>query len=519
MGKEIFSLYRPPISSATIPVKSLDLDSIWEGITDHSLKKETDRLRDLLSQNNQEEYKKQKGLLLPSVTFGGVFDYRHTDPQKYRESLTKKLGEETDPDKISKIQKTIGLLEGKTGLQSSSGLVIIDIDHISQTGLSLEELRDRLSADPEIGVRLIFVSPSGDGLKVVCKTSAEITDPQSYKSVFESLRYYINTTYGEIVDKSGSDVSRLCLLCYDPSAVIKDPEEYFNPDLHKVPEKKIQRPEYTYQEISSFLGEDGIEEIVQRVESSRIDIAPEYGDYIKLVYSFTALGERGRSLLHRVCSLSPKYNPEDTDKDFNNCSTSGESQSIGTFINMCKDMGIDVTNPVERPQTERVSRKQISTPTSTKEETPVQTEEEIQKEREEKYKDYLQIPEISQIVSSKREGIKTRYKFGETKGKEEYLTLRSGAMTLICGKSSHGKSKLLQNLSLQIATDLANRGEDGSVLFFTYEEELSDVLLQFANIWVNMTGLSRYGYSRGCTSEQRFCRSWLQSKWLCCSLH
>ena len=501
MTKEIFSVYRPPISSATIPVKSLDLDSIWEGITDGTLKDQTTSLRLLLREGRITEYKESKGNLLPSVPFGGVFDYRHTDPQKYRGSLIKKLEEETDPVKISKYQKTIGLLEGKTGLQSSSGLVIIDIDHISETGLSLEELRDRLSTDSQIGVRLIFVSPSGDGLKVVCKTSAEITDPQSYKSVFESLRYYINTNYGEIVDKSGSDVSRLCLLCYDPSAILKgsDWKYTFDPALHPVQKKERERrPEYTLQEIDSyFFGEDGIEEIVQRVESSRIDIAPEYGDYIKLVYSFTALGERGRSLLHRVCSLSTKYNPEDTDRDFDNCSSSGESQSIGTFINMCKDMGIDVSKPVERPQSGKDSQRSLSTSTiranQKKEETPVQTEEDLQKQREEKFSKYLQIPSLSEIVSTKREGIKTKYKFGEDKGKEEYLTLRSGAMTMICGKSSHCKSKLLQNLALQISEDMYNRQEEGSVLFFTYEEELSDVLIQFANIKTNTPGLSKFG--------------------------
>lgn len=452
MEKDLISFYRPPISSAYIPTHSVTLEEVWERITDRGLQDQTTALRRLLQEGRKEEYKTSKGNLLPSVTFGGTFDYRTTN----KETLFR---------------------EKKTGLLKGSGFVIIDIDHISETGLSLQELKDRISEDREIGVRLVFTSPSGDGLKVVCRVSSQITDKDSYKTAYNSLRHFINSKYGEIVDKSGSDISRLCLLCCDRDARIQDFEETFSPDLHPVPQKKRPVREYTY----SYSGEDGIEEIVRRVEESGRDIAPDYGDYLKLVYSFTSLGERGRGLLHRVCSLSSKYRPEDTDKDFNNCLRSGESQSIGTFINMARDNGIDVTKPVDTRTKNEQRENRVE---SRKEETPPVQPEET------KWEKYLTIPELSQIVSTKREGVKTNYRF-ETKDKrkEEYLTLRSGAMTLICGKSSHCKSKFLQNISLNLAQD----PEDGDILFFTYEEEESEVLSQFANMYADIPGLSQFG--------------------------
>ena len=452
MEKDLVSVYIPPVSSAYIPTHSVTLEEVWERITDRGLQDQTTALRILLQEGRKEEYKTSKGNLLPSVTFGGTFDYRTTNT----ETLSR---------------------EGKTGLLRGSGFVIIDIDHISETGLSLQELKDRISEDREIGVRLVFTSPSGDGLKVVCRVSSQITDKDSYKTAYNSLRHFINSKYGEIVDKSGSDISRLCLLCCDRDARIQDFEETFSPDLHPVPQKERPVREYTY----SYSGEDGIEEIVRRVEESGRDIAPDYGEYIKLVYSFTSLGERGRGLLHRVCSLSSKYRPEDTDKDFNNCLRSGESQSIGTFINMARDNGIDVTKPVD---TRTKNEQRDNRVESRKEETPPVQPEET------KWEKYLTIPELSQIVSTKREGVKTNYRF-ETKDKrkEEYLTLRSGAMTLICGKSSHCKSKFLQNISLNLAQD----PEDGDILFFTYEEEESEVLSQFANMYADIPGLSQFG--------------------------
>lgn len=452
MEKDLVSVYRPPFSSAYIPTESITLEEVWERITDRGLQDQTTALRILLQEGRKEEYKTSKGNLLPSVTFGGTFDYRTTNT----ETLSR---------------------EGKTGLLRGSGFVIIDIDHISETGLSLQDLKDRISEDREIGVRLVFTSPSGDGLKVVCRVSSQITDKDSYKTAYNSLRHFINSKYGEIVDKSGSDISRLCLLCCDRDARIQDFEETFSPDLHPVPQKERPVREYTY----SYSGEDGIEEIVRRVEESGRDIAPDYGDYLKLVYSFTSLGERGRGLLHRVCSLSSKYRPEDTDKDFNNCLRSGESQSIGTFINMARDNGIDVTKPVDTRTKNEQRENRVE---SRKEETPPVKPEET------KWEKYLTIPELSQIVSTKREGVKTNYRF-ETKDKrkEEYLTLRSGAMTLICGKSSHCKSKFLQNISLNLAQD----PEDGDILFFTYEEEESEVLSQFANMYADIPGLSQFG--------------------------
>lgn len=477
MEKDLVSVYRPPISSAYIPTHSITLEEVWERITSKDLQEKTQRLRTLRSEEKEEEYKSLKKESLPSVTFGGTFDYRRTDPQEYREYLLRELEREKDPIKVSKMKGTIGLLEGKVGLLKSSGFVTIDIDHISETGLSLQELKDRISEDRELGVRLVFTSPSGDGLKVVCRVSSQITDKDSYKTAYNSLRHFINSKYGEIVDKSGSDIDRLCLLCCDRDARIQDYEETFSPDLHPVPKKERPVRDYQY----TYSGEDGIEEIVRRVEESGRDIAPDYGEYIKLVYSFTALGERGRGLLHRVCSLSSKYRPEDTDKDFNNCLRSGESQSIGTFINMARENGIDVTKPVEaqtksKQRENRVESRIEDTP-------PVQPEET-------KWEKYLTIPALSQIAFTKREGLQTDYRFFGGSSCEEYLTLPSGALTLICGKSSHCKSKFLQNLSLNLAKS-ENIGE-GDILFFAYEEEESVVLSQFANIYADIPGLSEF---------------------------
>ena len=471
MNKEIFSYYRPPISSATIPTETLTLRDVWERIrTDSDLHERTEELRTLILTDGEEAYRTRKRETLPSVTFGGVFDYRSRDSKKLQEL-------------------------GRTGLLSLSGYITIDIDHISQTGLSLEELRDKLSRDRGTGVRLIFVSPSGDGLKLVCKSSTEIRDSSHYEEVFQALRHYINSGYSgkvEIVDKSGKDVTRLCLLPFDGEAILKDWGEAFHPELHPVPKPETS----TLEDYADLLREwesqeDGVEALVRRVEESGLDIAPEYPDYLPLVYSFTALGERGRSLLHRVCRYSPKYSREDTDRDWEECCKSTESQSIGYFVNLCKKAGIDVS---QRPRRESgIPALQAHGKTSSQ--TPRDRKpEESPEERKQRYnRDFLTIHPLREIASQKKEGLPTGYQFKDSQGRTETLVLPSGALTLICGRSSHGKTRLLQNLSLQIAKAEEASGGEGVVLYFSFEESLLEVAERVANIAVNKPQLSQYG--------------------------
>lgn len=83
------------------------------------------------------------------------------------------------------------------------------------------------------------------------------------------------------------------------------------------------------------------------------------------------------------------------------------------------------------------------------------------------------------------EGFRTGIMFAKTskKGKtviehEEEMVIPAGGLTLVCGLTSHGKSKFLQNLALKFAND----GKEGSVLYFTYEEDRDSVEQQFLNI-------------------------------------
>lgn len=96
------------------------------------------------------------------------------------------------------------------------------------------------------------------------------------------------------------------------------------------------------------------------------------------------------------------------------------------------------------------------------------------------------IEEVRRMLQERPTGAKTDYYF-KTKYGEQQLVLPSGALTLICGQTSHGKSRMLENLALQLATN----GAEGDVLYFTFEEDMISVTEELANIYANIE-LTRY---------------------------
>ena len=104
--------------------------------------------------------------------------------------------------------------------------------------------------------------------------------------------------------------------------------------------------------------------------------------------------------------------------------------------------------------------------------------------REAEYSTLLTLPTAEGVLSDFKKrptGLSTPYAF-DTKDGREPLLLPTGALTIICAPTSHGKTRMLENLALHLATD----GEPGDVLFFTFEEDSTAVNLELLNIYADM---------------------------------
>lgn len=84
-------------------------------------------------------------------------------------------------------------------LVQHSGLMAVDFDHLP----NLEEVRQALLADDYFDTQLLFVSPSGDGLKWIIPIDTSQTAHAEY---FAAVANYILQTYCIEVDKSGRDI-------------------------------------------------------------------------------------------------------------------------------------------------------------------------------------------------------------------------------------------------------------------------------------------------------------------------
>lgn len=493
MDKERFSYFLPPIWNTT-PARVLSLEEVWEYVTGRktldvyredtstrqttkigSLQEVTRRVRSLTP---QEYGNRQTGkvTLLPLVTFGGVFSLR----------------------------------EGE-GLRVTSGLVCLDIDHATSQGVSLEDLKHRLSQDREIGVRLVFTSPSGDGLKVVCKTAGEITDRESYRREFEILNSFVSRKYSVRLDSQTSNIDRGCLLCYDTEAVLQTWGDTFDPEIHPLPKEERPGPkrERRTDSVSSWDWDTYKEDRLIPALFERIpEVFPDmsfkwrgntWESPYKLDGSPAKDPRRDKSVItQRVPGVILEQGGDSVPViDFymqrNSLSFADAMRDLSRlagleeeYKDLCRRYA-EMNNP-DRYNTPGGGVSSQAVQAVRKD--PLQAHPEA--DPEEKYRGYLEIPDIQKEVSKKKEGIKTGYTFKTSQGKEERLILSPG-LTLICGKSSHGKSRFLQNLSLQILEDLRRREEEGEVLFFAFEEDYPEVLLQFANLYINTPGLSQYG--------------------------
>lgn len=99
---------------------------------------------------------------------------------------------------------------GKDHIKTPAELMVIDIDNLQDTAAA-EAYRDGLRDDPHVFAA--FVSPSGDGVKILIRTDG-LRDDAAMKRAFPIMAQ----RYGEHVsaDESGKDISRLCFLSYDP---------------------------------------------------------------------------------------------------------------------------------------------------------------------------------------------------------------------------------------------------------------------------------------------------------------
>ncbi len=215
-------------------------------------------------------------------------------------------------------------------INKMSGLIVLDFDHIN----NLEEVRQNLENDSH--TFLLFVSPSGDGLKVVVKH--DLIDPVKWQYLYFELETYYLNTFGLKTDKSGKDISRMCFLPFIDSLYKNENSEvWLYIGTYEIQPKTPKTT--TNKTDMGFANSGNLYKVCYHIAiylfENKIDIADKYEDWISYGYSLCALGEDGREIFHIISSISEKY---DVDKcaeqyDYMLSHFDEDRTNINNFIN------------------------------------------------------------------------------------------------------------------------------------------------------------------------------------------
>lgn len=172
----LFNYYRGPITNLT-PYAAITVPQLWGVVTSPRHRARTEALR-AAPVGSPERAELKKGL--DYVTPAGTFTHRQNE-----------------------------------ALFQRSGLLALDFDHVHDLAAARAALlADELFA-PELA--LLFISPSGDGLKALVR--AELSDP--HRDSFRAWADYLASKYaslGLVPDEAGKDISRACFVPHDPAA-------------------------------------------------------------------------------------------------------------------------------------------------------------------------------------------------------------------------------------------------------------------------------------------------------------
>lgn len=193
-----FSVYHAPINNTnTTPFKTITLEDVHKVLISIKYKAITDELRQTTDKQQQNEIKASK---LDYVTFSGIFSKRAT-----------------------------------TGLLQHSNLFCIDLDNLN----NVEETKSRIIE--LLPPSLMFVSPTGNGIKLVYKVNIAEAEHIEYFKAFEQ---FFQSQMNLNIDNKCKDIPRACFLCYDKEAYLnKEPQiidksfiDTFYTEAEKIPQ-------------------------------------------------------------------------------------------------------------------------------------------------------------------------------------------------------------------------------------------------------------------------------------------
>lgn len=296
------SYFKAPITNTT-PSDTFQIENIFEYITSNEkAKRNTEQYRNCTPPEEKISFKNGH---FDFVTFSGQFKER-----------------------------------SKKGIIHAAPYVCVDLDKIVEPTSVLEKIKK----DPKHPLTMGFISPSGNGIKLVYRID---TNKGSHKDYYSMFGEHLSQQYGLDVDLTPSAVASACYLPHDPNAyydencpTVSMPESYAVTDGKNDDSNKLELSQTTITEADKQL----VEACVKHIVGNGLNITEAYDDWIKKGFALTELGEEGREYFHQISSASTKYNRQECDYRYTQLLKDSRGEiTLGTFFNACKKHDVPVS--------------------------------------------------------------------------------------------------------------------------------------------------------------------------------
>ncbi|PWK19631.1 DUF3987 domain-containing protein [Xanthomarina spongicola] len=216
-----------------------------------------------------------------------------------------------------------------------SGFVILDIDKLSESELN------RITPIIHLAVYTYaaFISPSGNGIKIIVPVS---TSKEQHKEAYNQVVRYYEQALNIDIDTSGSDISRLCFMSYDPECYFNSDAETYKVIIEEKPLKIVSSNPHIP------INSDGseIEKYILEIEAKGIDLTSGYVNWRNIGFAIAdEYGENGREYFHRISKQHTEYDAKECDKQFTNClKANGSGVTMSTFYYFANQAGVNLKN-------------------------------------------------------------------------------------------------------------------------------------------------------------------------------
>ena len=261
-----------------------------------------------------------------------------------------------------------GTFKEKRNLESCvhyNNVMVIDIDHIDEN--LMEVYAQCLKDDPYIAA--YWRSPSGDGYKglVHLQYDEEVEKLElkdRHKVAFRQLLKYLLAKYGIELDDSGSDIPRLCYMCWDPELHVKDEAEIYyvkgeelDEFKHYDGERKAKAPRPTVElDWNQIVGKADyplsnhyrfvLSNICKKLVKRNASITDNYANWVKVAFAIASNIHpvKGKELFLKLCRLDGDRHDEQKSERliFEAYAKTNHEVGFGTIIYLAREKGLNI---------------------------------------------------------------------------------------------------------------------------------------------------------------------------------